>query len=172
MYSQEQVKQIKAIIASYLDNSAVMEKIKSKIKDQNIDPRELDDKKLLELLKDTDLFDKISKEMKAVMSKTNEKTDPQAQLRLTQSKRALLIKVGQGRAFLNYVGGNSDKKLQFYVNFLKQRYASGLVNAAVEPLFNEVNSTIPLILEFHFRSDRPRAKGNRFTYPFQAELAA
>jgi hypothetical protein len=143
MYSSDQIKQIKQIISGYLDSSVLLDKIKSKVKDENIDVKDLDDRKLLEILKETDLFDKISSEMKSKMTSFKQPSDP-VPTKLVQSKRALLIKLGQGKAFLNFVGGNSDKKLQFYVNFLKQRYSTNQVQANVEPVFNEVT------LKFYF----------------------
>jgi len=152
MYSQEQIKQIKQLIGNYLESSNLLDKVKQKIKEENLDPKDLNDKKLLEILKETNIYDKISLEMKQVISQNKEKTaDQLPQIKATTSRRALHLKLGQGKAFLQYVNGGSDKKLQFYVNFLKQRYSTGLVPASVEPIFNEVYPKFSILihLELH-----------------------
>ena len=137
-YSQDQIQKIKGIVSGYLDSNTLMERIKDKIRDENIDPKQLNDKKLLEILKQTDMFDKISHDVKGLITTKKEKVQEQPPVN-TSAKRALLVKVGQGKAFLQYMGGESNKKLQFYINFLKGRYTSNLVPASVEPNFNSVS---------------------------------
>lgn len=71
-----------------------MDRIKDKIRDENIDPKNLNDKKLLEILKSTEMYDKISSDVKGIVSTTKPKAEPSVEIKNSSAKRALLVKIG------------------------------------------------------------------------------
>jgi len=140
MYTQDQIRHIKSVIGTHLESSDLLDKIKQKIKDENLSQSQLDDKKLLEILKQTQAFDNISQEIKNTQLQTlRTQADqiPQGSFATDSKRRGLLFKIGKGKAFLEYLGKESNKKLQFFVNFMKQRFSSNLIPANIEPNFNE-----------------------------------
>jgi len=141
MYTQDQLRHIKTVIGLHLESSDLLEKVRQKIKEENLGQGQLDDKKLMEILKQTQAFDKISQEIKKTQLqtlKTQADEIPQGAFAGDSKRRGLLLKIGAGKAFVEYLGKESNKKLQFFVNFMKQRFSSNLVPASVEPKFNEV----------------------------------
>jgi len=141
MYTQDQIKQIKGVISNHLDSSDLLEKIKQRIKEENLTQNQLDDKKLLEILRETQAYEKLSQDIKnSQLNTLKSQADhfSQASFTTDSKRRGLLFKIGKGKAFLEYLGKETNKQLQFYVNFLKQRFSSNLIPASVEPNFNEV----------------------------------
>ena len=141
MYSSDQIKQIKSSINAQFESTDILEKIKQKIREGKLDPDKLDDIKLMEILKETKIMDSIATDMKTMTTKKLETKIPNTSVtsKHSQGKLGIFLKIGQGKAFLEYMGKNDpNKKLQFYISFLRYRFFTNPITATVEPAFNEV----------------------------------
>lgn len=144
MYQNEQIKNIKAIIAMHLDRQDVIEKLRKKIKEDRINVDKLDDDGLVELLKELNLLETIVSDIKTrdAKAKTLQQTQEQGlslENRFSSTKKALMVTLGQGKAFLDFMDSKGDDlQLQFCVSFLRHKHYSAKVPAQIEPVFKEV----------------------------------
>src|SRR5437762_1459964 len=128
MYQNEQVKNIKAIIAMHLDRQDVIEKLRKKVKEDGINVDRLDDDGLVDLLKELNLLGNIVSDLKTreAKAKTLQLTQDQANnldTRFSSTKKALMITIGQGKAFIDHMDSKGDGlQLQFCVSFLRHKH--------------------------------------------------
>ncbi|CAD8195026.1 unnamed protein product [Paramecium octaurelia] len=140
MYSKEQITKIRQLINNYFDKGEVFDKLKKKIESEKIQIDDLDNEKLTKLLRETNLIDNLILDIKH-LDELDEFNKQNKQLTFVDpdriNYRSVSLRIYKGRAFLDFIEpGNS--KLQLYLSFCGQRFASATVDATVEPEFNEL----------------------------------
>jgi centrosomal protein CEP76 len=149
--SSYQIQNIKSLINKYFENEEVYALLQKKVKAENLRLEDLDNERLLEILRETHVMDKLLIDLNRLEEqdrphvKENSlgpgaKKKDRVEVSLEKvNYRALALRVTKGMAFFQFMTKEDpNKNFVIFASFLQQRYVSKPVPCNLDPNFDDL----------------------------------
>lgn len=141
MSSKHNLENIKTIVSTYFQDPEICANLKSIFRSENLNLVDLDDKKIMEVIKRANLMDRLYADLENIdeIINYNKNIRPLGETTdISPKNRSIVLLIQSGRAFVEYIQNyDPTQKFLIYLNFLNERVVSKPVSVSHEPVFEE-----------------------------------